>query len=1164
MEKFKSNTHLTRVPTLLIGIGGIGSQILSNIDSMINDYDRKYVSLLELDTDVEAIIDMGKRGVPYIQTSRDMTVSQYLNQYPEFTNWFQDNYLLNAKSLTSGAGQVRSISRLGALASESAGLFDDIESAARKIQPNDGSNIITNLRVMIVGSITGGTGSGLALQLPFLVRHILKKPDLLVRGLFLTPDITEDVQDDVFKKAAVHVNTYAFLRELNGFYLAADPKVETKLDIEHYDRGKNNIGKAAKSSEQIPYQLLFLLEGDNSNNRNEGAFDTYIYKAAQIVKNQLFSPYASSSKSSEDNLIISNVEQRGMNRYCGAGISTVVYPVDDVRRYCSLRFSDKIISDSWLYFDNKFRADLEVNNISKLHDHKIKDLDHAEWFINEVNSLEKSPDTSVDLLMPFDSLYRFDVDPVTQKQRHEKVNICKDICKSIERFVGDTFDKSISEYRDKCEINNAFAKNFKHDALLKNAKTLINAFQIFADKAKEMSSTLVPTCMNKILPTDRKIILSDNEQIQYSIYGNLKKLHPLAARYMLFYLLDYSKKRSSELEGISTVPDEDITKKDWSPKEKGTQSFTHVFAKYSKNKKEYTKLLHTFSSEYESDVDAIYLACKNKLLFFVFDDLKRKLTLFSEVFNDLFDSMSNIILRNRSEIQSLEKGYPETESGVLYVCQNTLCKNELFDDYCSNIQYSDNELGKNVFPECEDLIYDQFIGKYKNKYEKKNIEILSNSQIVENGIISNILKLVVEKGDSIINMSIFEAIEKQLRIYQKNNYSDQWCNDYNMTYKDSINYLRQILLEAKNVAVPFISYENNDMVKFSYTWGINNSAISMYFGVQDNQGALKSRVGTVFELDKNATYNKIIDDSYSPYEIVCCGSVYGLLIQQLTKYKKGSTTYEYYMKRINEVINNSFVTNDGENGYLDSVHPHLDYHWHNTEYLPMIEETDNDEILTSSYLSFLVSSIKNMCHYSTIDYQDCWSYLMYDSDSCDYVPIYVDGKIVGSRSYFTLYDCLRNNTPIVKDILKRCQKIEDNVINNYKRKGFTIENSTSNLIIKSFIGTEKNVTINNLEELFSEFKPGEPRDEDYSDNILDIIFSVFTETGDKNLLKGLIKQLSDYIYELCMKITNNQPGFSKVVSEYIMKEIGKNSLALPFVKKGTDTTFENFAKDYLS
>ena len=69
---------MNRVPTLVVGIGGIGSQITSEISRLLGPEDRKYVGLVCLDTNVSDLNRLKEFDVKSIQISDDRLVKDFL------------------------------------------------------------------------------------------------------------------------------------------------------------------------------------------------------------------------------------------------------------------------------------------------------------------------------------------------------------------------------------------------------------------------------------------------------------------------------------------------------------------------------------------------------------------------------------------------------------------------------------------------------------------------------------------------------------------------------------------------------------------------------------------------------------------------------------------------------------------------------------------------------------------------------------------------------------------------------------------------------------------------------------------------------------------------------------------------------------------------------
>ena len=111
-EKVQSNK--VNAPILFIGVGGIGSKIVKGVaDRAIND-DTSNIRFVVMDTDVNDLLTVNKGAeIVAIQTSSTSSVESYLkNDKDAKHNWFPENKMMDSKTVSEGAGQVRAISRL--------------------------------------------------------------------------------------------------------------------------------------------------------------------------------------------------------------------------------------------------------------------------------------------------------------------------------------------------------------------------------------------------------------------------------------------------------------------------------------------------------------------------------------------------------------------------------------------------------------------------------------------------------------------------------------------------------------------------------------------------------------------------------------------------------------------------------------------------------------------------------------------------------------------------------------------------------------------------------------------------------------------------------------------------------------------------------------------
>ena len=122
-------------PTLFVGLGGTGAKIVSMLEKQ-NRNSTQMLGYAIFDTDANELRDIRERGYKgaLIQTAENLTVGEYLDVDTEAANrWFPVNRIVNRKTLTEGAGQVRAISRLAFDATVRSGGMDPLHREIEKL-----------------------------------------------------------------------------------------------------------------------------------------------------------------------------------------------------------------------------------------------------------------------------------------------------------------------------------------------------------------------------------------------------------------------------------------------------------------------------------------------------------------------------------------------------------------------------------------------------------------------------------------------------------------------------------------------------------------------------------------------------------------------------------------------------------------------------------------------------------------------------------------------------------------------------------------------------------------------------------------------------------------------------------------------------------------------
>ena len=174
-ESLKPNE--VKAPTLFIGVGGTGSKIVKQVAEKCRPEEKANVNFACLDTNVNDLNNVAGSSshIYYIQTSTTQNVGDYLNYDQQaLRNWFPKNAVIYDKTVSEGAGQVRAISRLALNATIKTGKIMPLYNAIDDLFRKDGKEMKQAMRVVIVSTASGGTGSGIMTPLAMFVRDYVQ------------------------------------------------------------------------------------------------------------------------------------------------------------------------------------------------------------------------------------------------------------------------------------------------------------------------------------------------------------------------------------------------------------------------------------------------------------------------------------------------------------------------------------------------------------------------------------------------------------------------------------------------------------------------------------------------------------------------------------------------------------------------------------------------------------------------------------------------------------------------------------------------------------------------------------------------------------------------------------------------------------------------------
>jgi PAS domain-containing protein len=351
-----------------MGLGGTGSRIAQNVflRAKRQGADHGRLRVLAFDTDEN---DQGRLGGlarerEKIRFSSAYTIDDLLDRHPQIErDWFvvPRNTLpmeLRKMTLLDGAGQVRMLTRLALWDSILTGSMERVLGAAVAdlVRYDNLSAPLSQINVLMVGSLAGATGSGSFLQLACLLRDIATRRNVetTVRGLFLLPDVYVSTGALPAKQLSnVMANGYASFKEFHAMTLkAADRGGNFEFDFEYAP------GKFLQAGD-LPFASLTVIDyedtGGGNLGRNLGAYSAMMEKAAYTL---LFTPVGGKADSVTVNDVRETAAAAGRgthNRIAAIGISALTYPQDEIRDYLANQVAREIMAGDWLRLDRQFR-----------------------------------------------------------------------------------------------------------------------------------------------------------------------------------------------------------------------------------------------------------------------------------------------------------------------------------------------------------------------------------------------------------------------------------------------------------------------------------------------------------------------------------------------------------------------------------------------------------------------------------------------------------------------------------------------------------------------------------------------------------------------------------------------------------------------------------------
>lgn len=976
-------------PTLLVGLGGQGSKIVARVSQIANEEQKKFISFVVFDTDANELRDIRNYypDVHTVQTSSRMTVGEYLyNDQNAKNHWFPNNNILNRKTPSEGAGQVRAISRLVMDSAIRSGDLAPLEEAIDDLYRLTSDESKQATRIVIISSIAGGTGSGLILPVSMYIKNYLVNKNNLcasvIRGFFLLPDVMYSVVKSESERANLGCNAYATIREIDAFMQKAYGTLDKRYQDLKFEVPK--VGGGVEIFDEAPFDFCFMFSRDNIESEKILSKDDLLEQAAQCVYAQSIGPTNSRQNSSEDNTILERVKSRGRSNYCGAGASKLVYPYQDVKKYIAYNWAKDTVTKEWLKFDDEFRKMVQMYAKAKEEGVQFANMSQNQHYINAVETGNSVGDGFCKAIIRACTNYEDDVIEEGPKWEDYVDELIKYVAHEIETdsqitIALDEFEEEFNRMAPS-RISELIEDDGDINAIKRNINAAYKKLMVLRQAAQMSASSKADSIAFTLFRAPKESVRALNHNQRFYLEHHLldddgKMIHPNAIRYFLYNLSNVLEKNiqlyKKQVEGarsdFETFDEDKFKVRDDHGTEISKDFMSFLEVNFKANEQGKIQKLLNRNKDDESDNEAIaayihstFKQQQNVILeyahfyarYAIFMDAKAYVDELAKSFELFYHTFAVDINKIEKGITNLSRKYQrDANSPTRFVCCDKRCLEALnnqainihgaFDipsDLCIDIYegiryYALKRHNGDITIDNDAVSQDKDGKDYTSKYLQ---------QMFDNVIMNFFENSVEETASSYIDLDIIEAIEKEIEIYEGE-----------LDKHERYIRIRQIIGDAKNLALPFIEAPKGFQLRVIDSCCYSPEIISNNL---DDRRMLINEELNDFGGDASGVIPK--------YEIVFFRSIYNLKASDFRKFsppinsdtieKKAGNYFLAYYQRVNEIEPDTMSNN--------IVTPHLHKHWHLISSLPDLNEDYQkqleEEITQALFYGFLFKKIE--------------------------------------------------------------------------------------------------------------------------------------------------------------------------------------------------------------
>lgn len=1017
------NRYKINAATLLVGVGGMGSSIVSNVYTALPKNYKKNTYAHIFDTDVHELHDhryeelWNKDGVTQISPPFHIgTCIESLEKDTDVRNWFPDSTHLTHTPMIQGAAQVRAVSRLALLDTIKRGAITRLNRQLDNLLTLRDDREVDSIRIVIVNSLAGGTGSGSFLQLSLYIREYLKRrhvENATIRAFFLMPEIfiqNGDYKDGNLMERTVRANGYACFKEIDALIRLRSGTCQIGPNHKHaplfapsLEYAPNFAGRQEITRGQLPFDVITLFDYwgmmDNGAAAKLNSKGQYIRQVEDAIRLHLFSPLEGRSglEAHESNLANLHLKSENRSRYAGSGSAALIYPFDELSRYMALRWVREGISKQWQEIDDEIDEQI----------HRAKQ-DRAEGILREL------PDKQVlfgQLLrdkaesknaIPF---YRLIYDQAhILDERGQRVEtkhnawldaVKKRLNEALEQAIGEKANLAPDIYEE--DLLDA-------ETLVYNVRQSENNLRYFSEELGRRVDAIGLSLAKDIVwrPYRQEVSYEQRNDALLNtwILGKDEPMHPLAIRYFLgeaLQLLDKKlisskqelKKVEGDIESYDRIWDHESTKA--VEKTAAAKANVVVNLRFAGLRGKVKEFAQEFLSEHDNLRENIKRRAKLKVYVDAYEYLAGYLKDFLTYWQDWFHYLDALYNNLSQEIRLLEDKHDKSSDVTkIYVRASAKIKKNLWEQ--ESVHLMEEEFPPEI---CERLYMSFYRSKGRQYIEQIPPLLDANRFIIE--FRQDVLPWCEKKIKTSpkFNMNIAEAIESERKLLQQAKLLPESGRDF-------ASYLRSYLDKLNGLAIPWVLTLEQPQ-HFTYTCLSDHVARSI--GERDVEVYIP---------------DNMINNGFSKYEIVRVNLLYGLHASHFT-HIAGNDESEY-RRAYREHLAMSCTRPP------QLYPPHLDRFWGSPAFLPELDEEEQKRSINDIYraiiylLAWQSVDKPRLIFARTVDQREYWHERLVRHNI---QPLFDENNKMISANIYGLIKVFAANYDLVAKVLASVDEEED-------------------------------------------------------------------------------------------------------------------------------------------